>query len=46
MKATKVRQFIAAVVAIILIVVLAALIAAAAGKRIPLLSSITDMLGF
>jgi len=46
MKATKVRDAIAAIAALILIVVLAAFVAAAMGKRIPVLSAITDMLGF
>ena len=46
MRATKLREIVAAIGALILIVVLAAFAAAAMGKRIPVLSSITDMFGF
>ena len=45
MKMTKIREFLAAVFAIILVIVLAAGIAAAMGKRVPILSNITDVLG-
>jgi len=45
MKMTRIREFLAAVFVIILVVVLAAGIAVAMGKRVPLLSNITDMLG-
>jgi len=45
MKMTRIREFLAAVFAIILVIVLVAGIAAAMGKRVPILSNITDMLG-
>ena len=45
MKMTKIREFLAAVFVIILVILLAAGIAAAMGKRVPILSNITDMLG-
>lgn len=45
MKVTKVREFIATIFVIVLIIALAAGIALALGKRVPILSNITDMLG-
>ena len=45
MKMTRIRESLAAVFVIILVIVLAAGIAAAMGKRVPILSNITDMLG-
>lgn len=45
MKMTRIREFLAAVFVMILVIVLAAGIAAAMGKRVPILSSITDLLG-
>lgn len=45
MKATKVRDLIAALAALALIVILAAVAAVVMGKRIPILSNITDMMG-
>mgnify|MGYP000924423686 CR=1 FL=1 len=45
MKATKVREIAATVFVIVLVIALAAGIALAMGKRVPILSNITDMLG-
>ena len=45
-RATKVRELIAAVFVIALIVLLAAFAAVAANIRVPILSTITDFLGF
>jgi len=45
MKVTRIREFIATIFVIVLIIALAAGIALALGKRVPILSNITDMLG-
>lgn len=45
MRATKVREKMAAMTAIIILVFVAAVVAAFAGWRIPILSAITDALG-
>jgi hypothetical protein len=45
MRATKVREKMAAFTAIVLIIAMAAIGAAFAGWRIPILSAITDALG-
>lgn len=45
MRITKVREFIATIFVLVLVVLLACGAAIAMGKRVPILSSLTDMLG-